>query len=69
MNRVYSLTVFGLCDLTSNQLASATDGRTMIHETLGVIAPVHDLNSDHRVNIVDVQIVVNAAIGLGCTAK
>jgi hypothetical protein len=38
----------------------------MINEALGVTSPADDLNNDNAVNVVDVQIVVNAVLGLGC---
>ena len=36
---------------------------------LGVATAIHDLNNDHVVNVVDVQKVINAALGLGCSAS
>ena len=36
---------------------------------LGAAPAVNDLNGDGVVNVVDVQIVFNGALGLGCTAK
>lgn len=41
----------------------------MINEALGVIAAGNDLNQDGVVNVVDLQIVINAALGFGCAAK
>jgi hypothetical protein len=40
-----------------------------MNEALGAISPVHDLNGDRTVNLVDVQLVVNAAVGFGCLAN
>ena len=40
-----------------------------INEALGVTLAANDLNGDGQVNVVDVQIVINAALGLGCTAS
>ena len=41
----------------------------MIAEALGANAAVHDLNLDGVVNIVDVQVVIDAALGRTCSAK
>ena len=40
----------------------------MVNEALGVSLAVDDLNGDSHVNLVDVQIVINAAVSLVCTA-
>jgi hypothetical protein len=45
------------------------DVQTIIDEALGLIPAVHDLNQDGVVNLLDVQVVINAALGLGCAAK
>lgn len=45
------------------------DAQQMINEALGVIAAGNDLNQDGVVNVVDLQIVINAALGFGCAAK
>jgi hypothetical protein len=39
----------------------------LIDEALGVAPAANDLNGDGVVNAVDVQIVINAALGLGCS--
>jgi len=39
----------------------------MINEALGAASPVDDLNGDGAVNVVDVQIDVDGALGLGCS--
>jgi hypothetical protein len=40
----------------------------MINEALGAAPAVNDLNGDGVVNVLDVQIVSNAALGLNCAA-
>jgi hypothetical protein len=40
----------------------------MINEGLGPAPAVNDLNSDGKVNVVDIQIVINAVLKLGCSA-
>ena len=37
--------------------------------SLGILTPANDLNGDRADNVVDVQIVINAALNLGCFAK
>ena len=37
-----------------------------INQLLGLAQAANDLNGDGVVNIVDVQVVINAALGLGC---
>ena len=39
----------------------------MINQALGIAAAANDLNHDGIVNVVDVQIVINAALSLGCS--
>jgi hypothetical protein len=34
---------------------------------LGTSSPVNDVNGDGTVNVVDLQTVINAALGLGCS--
>jgi hypothetical protein len=41
----------------------------MINEALGEVPAVNDLSGDGVVTVVDVQIEINAALGLGCAAK
>jgi len=54
------------CNVTGDAVTSVTDVQT--NEALGVIPAVHDLNHDGGVNVADIPIVINAALGLGCTA-
>ena len=62
-------TVVGFCDV--NQLGNTTvaDVQQMISEALGKASPANDLNKDGVVNTIDIQIVTNAVLGFGCTAK
>jgi hypothetical protein len=38
----------------------------MVNQALGVAYPLDDVNHDGVVNAVDVQLVINAVLGLGC---
>jgi hypothetical protein len=40
----------------------------MINEALGAATPVNDVNGDHAVNVVDVQITIDAVLTLQCLA-
>jgi len=46
---------------------SVSEVQQMINEALGVSSGVNDLNGDGAVNVVDVQVLVNFVLGLGCT--
>jgi hypothetical protein len=41
----------------------------MIDEALGTAAPANDLTGDGIVNVVDVQIVIDTALGMACPAS
>jgi hypothetical protein len=63
--------VFGVPGFTCSVLSGAliptvADVQQVVNETLGTAVPLDDLNGDHSVNLIDVQKVVDAAIGLGC---
>jgi thermitase len=46
---------------------SVSEVQQMINEALGVSSGVNDLNGDGVVNVVDVQVLANYVLGLGCT--
>jgi hypothetical protein len=58
----------GACDVDKLGSVTVTDVQQEINEALGVAGAANDLNGDLVVNVVDVQIVINAALHLGCTA-
>ena len=62
-------TVLGECDVEHSGFMNVLDVQREIDEALGVNPAVDDLNGDGIVNLVDVQIVANAVLGLGCAAK
>jgi hypothetical protein len=43
------------------------DVQQEIDEALGMAPPANDLSGDNAVTVVDVQIVMNAVLNLGCT--
>jgi sugar lactone lactonase YvrE len=57
---------FSPCDPTQDGAFTVADIQRMVNETLGLSAPTNDLNSDGKVNAVDVQIVMNAVLNKGC---
>ena len=44
------------------------DVQLIINEALGLIPAVEDLNGDGVVSVVDLQIIINAALGFGCAS-
>jgi hypothetical protein len=61
--------ILSACDVTQTSSTSVTDVQQIINEALGVAPPANDLNGDSIVNVLDVQIVMNAVMGLGCSAS
>jgi hypothetical protein len=59
----------GPCTVTGDANASVADVQSMVNQALGTATPVNDLNQDKIVNVIDVQIVMNAAKGLSCSAQ
>ena len=55
------------CNINGDMAADGPDAQTLIQESLGSSAPVHDFNQDGVTNVVDLQIVINASLGLGCS--
>ncbi|HUB79014.1 MAG TPA: hypothetical protein VMB03_09475 [Bryobacteraceae bacterium] len=54
------------CAVTGHATAGVADVQLMINEALGAAYPADDLNHDGIVNVIDIQIVLNAALGNGC---
>jgi hypothetical protein len=61
--------ILSACDVTQTSSTSVTDVQQIINEALGVAPPANDLNGDSIVNVLDVKIVMNAVMGLGCSAS
>ena len=55
------------CDLNNDSAFTAVDAQRSINQALGTAAPSNDINASGAVNVVDVQIALNAARNLGCT--
>jgi len=54
------------CAITGGASAGIPDVQMIVNEALGAGNPADDLNRDKVVNVVDIQKLVDAAIGLGC---
>jgi hypothetical protein len=65
----YSTPIVSACAVTQDTIVSVTDLQQVINEALGVAPPSNDLNSDGRIDIVDLQIVTTAALGGSCNAS
>jgi hypothetical protein len=64
----FNLAVENPCDPAQNGTVEVVDVQRFINEASGVMPAGNDLNGDGAVNVVDVQIAIDAALGLGCTA-
>jgi len=65
--QTYVLASFSPCDVNRDGKTSVADIQGTISEALGAASPANDLNGDGVVNVVDVQIVLNGVLNLGCT--
>jgi hypothetical protein len=61
-------TIISACNITLSGNLSIADAQKMINEALGVSPATNDLNGDGKVNVVDLQLVVTAVLGMGCSA-
>jgi hypothetical protein len=66
---VTSIGAFNPCDLQHNGNIGVADVQTIIDEVLGTVPAEYFLSGSSVADIVDVQIEINAALGLGCAAK
>jgi len=60
--------LFSNCDVTQDGTTKVADVQKLVNQALGDEAAANDLNADSVVNVVDVQIGVDAVLGLGCAA-
>jgi hypothetical protein len=49
--------------------ASVADVQLLINQALGTQSPTNDLNKDGVVNVVDIEIEIDAILGIGCAAS
>jgi hypothetical protein len=68
-NPPVSVSVLSTCDINGDGLTNATDVTIEQNGVLAVPQTAIDLNKDGKRDVVDVQIVINAARNLGCTAQ
>ncbi len=61
-------TTFSPCDVNQDTKVDLLDVQKMINEALGTIQAANDLNNDGVLNVVDIQIAIDAVLGLGCSA-
>ena len=54
------------CDIDGNGFTNVADAQAIINQALGKTQPQNALTTDGEVNVLDVQIVIAAAAGLGC---
>jgi hypothetical protein len=57
------------CDIDYQGNTGVADVQSEINEALGAASASNDLNGDGVVNVLDVQIVLDAALHLGCAAR
>jgi hypothetical protein len=62
-----TVTPLGPCDVIQHGLYTVSDAQAIINEALGAAQALNDMNGDHIVNVVDIAIVINAVLNLGCT--
>ena len=65
----YSAPIVSACTVTMDTATTVSDVQQITNEALGIASPLHDMNGDGRVNLVDLQIVLNAALQKGCSAN
>jgi hypothetical protein len=58
-----------LCDVSQGTNLTVANVQLIINQALGITVAGNDLNGDGVVNVLDVQIDINSALGLGCSAK
>jgi hypothetical protein len=61
-----TVTPLSACDVMQKGVYLVADAQRMINEALGADSAVSDLNGDGAVNVVDIQLVMNAVLGMQC---
>ena len=60
--------LINLCEITNDTTPGLADVQLIFKQAMGTAPPLNDLNYDGVVNVVDVQILLNAALQLACSA-
>ena len=68
-NQSVSVSVLSGCDINGDGQTNAADVTAQQNGVLVVPQTASDLNADGNSDVVDVQIVINAARGLACAAQ
>jgi hypothetical protein len=55
------------CSVSNAISTTVADVQAIVNQALGKAPAANDVNRDGVVNVIDVQIVINAVLGLGCT--
>jgi len=61
------VTVITPCDVTQDGFTNVNDLQGIIDQSLGIKAAAANLNGSGVINLVDIQIVINAVLARGCT--
>ena len=61
-------TPFSNCDVRQLGSTTVADVQLIINQAQGAASPQNDLNGDGVINVVDIQIDLDAALGFGCAA-
>jgi hypothetical protein len=59
---------FRQCDINKDNALTVIDAQDIVNEGLGTSSPADDLTGDGSVNVVDMQIVIDGILGIGCVA-
>jgi len=62
-------TAYSKCDINQDGVTTVLDAQGIVDEALGIASPANDLNGSGGIDVVDVQIVVNAILNLSCSAQ
>jgi hypothetical protein len=64
-----SITVLALtgCEVTKQTSVTVSDVQAIVNQALGINKAANDINQDNVVNVVDIQIVINAVLYGTCT--
>ena len=60
---------FSLCDFQQTGSVGVIDVQSTVNQALGKMPAANDLNGDGVVNLIDVQIEIDAVVTLSCAAK